>query len=41
MTTTIVLTALVLLFIVALLKRFIKFAVILAVIGLAYWFFVR
>lgn len=41
MTTTFVLVALVLLFIVALLKRLIKFAILLALIGLAYWFFIR
>ena len=39
MSSTIIIVALVLLFIVAILKRFLKFALLLAVLGAAYWYF--
>jgi hypothetical protein len=41
MNSTIIIGALVLLIAVALLKKFIKFALLLAVLGALYWFFLR
>jgi hypothetical protein len=41
MTTVAITAALVLLFVIAIIKRLLKFAIVLALIGLAYWFFVR
>lgn len=41
MTTVAVTVALVLLFVIAIVKRLLKFAVALALIGLVYWFFLK